>query len=82
MFHIEVDQNAVKKLEDLGSEGYFYPKVQSSPTHECMIIDMTLLFDITCDVSADAVIEVLAPYVDMDTEVLVNADYIYVKWEV
>lgn len=80
--HIEIDKLCFDDLMKLGQEGYYFPKVQSAPMHESMIIDMQLLLLNCTDVDRESVIDLLMQFTDIPRNTLRRMAMIYVKWEV
>jgi hypothetical protein len=80
--HIEIDKLCFDDLMKLGEEGYYFPKIQSAPMHESMIIDMQLLTLNCTDVDRESVIDLLVQFTDIPRNTLRRVAMIYVKWEV
>ncbi len=80
--HIEIDKLCFDDLMKLGQEGYYFPKIQSAPMHESMIIDMQLLQLNCTDVDREAVIDLLIQFTDIPRSTLRRVAMIYVTWEV
>lgn len=80
--HIEIDKLCFDDLMKLGQEGYYFPKIQSAPMHESMIIDMDLLTLNCTDVDRESVIDLLLQFTDVPRYWLRRVPMIYVLWEV
>lgn len=80
--HIEIDKRGFDDLMKLGQEGYYFPKIQSAPMHESMIIDMDLLTLNCIDVDRESVIDLLRQFTDVPRSWLRRVPMIYVMWEV
>lgn len=80
--HIEIDKICMEDLLKLGEEGFYFPKIQSAPAHESMIIDMQLLLLDCTDTDRESIIDLLIQHTDIPRKVLRWAPMIYVNWEV
>ncbi len=80
--HIEIDKLCFDDLMKLGQEGYYFPKIQSAPMHESMIIDMQLLTLNCTDVDRESVIDLLLQFTGVSRYWLRRVPMIYVMWEV
>lgn len=82
VLNLEIDKLCFDDLMKLGQEGYYFPKIQSAPMHESMIIDMDLLTLNCIDVERESVIDLLRQFTDIPRNMLSSAQMIYLMWEV
>ena len=81
---LEVQINSVTAgwITDLGVEGIFKPLIQSSPAAEFMIIDLSLLRDLKCDINYGELSLLITSNSDVTAEQLNANSYIFLAWEV